>query len=143
MDLWVIFAIVGLLLAAGEVATTSFYLAPFAGGALLAAAVDGAGGPPAASITTFILASILLFVLVRPIAQRHRNMPPLARTGMDALIGQRVLVLDAVDGDAGTVKLSGEVWSARTTVEGAVIPAGTRVQVIAIQGATAIVAEPS
>ncbi|WP_354701910.1 hypothetical protein DSM112329_02251 [Paraconexibacter sp. AEG42_29] len=142
MDLWLLFVIAGLLLAAGEVANTSFYLAPFAGGALLAAAVDGAGGPPAASVTTFVVASVLLFVFLRPIAQRHLEMPAAARTGMDALIGQRVLVLEEIAGGLGTVKLSGEVWTARATAEGARIPAGSRVEVVAIQGATAVVAVP-
>lgn len=143
MDLWVLFVIAGCLLAAGEIVNTSFYLAPFAIACLLAAAVDGAGGPAAASIATLLVASVLLFVFVRPIARRHTEMPALARTGTDALIGQRATVLEPIVGvdGLGTVKIGGEVWTARATVEGHAIAAGTRVEVVEIRGATALVSE--
>ncbi len=143
MDLWVYLVIAGLALAAGEIANASFFLAPFAVACLLAAAVDGAGGPTAASVTTLVVASVGLFVFVRPIARRHLEMPALARTGVDALIGQRALVLEEIsnlDG-AGSVKIGGEVWTARATVEETRIPAGASVQVVEIRGATAVVSE--
>jgi membrane protein implicated in regulation of membrane protease activity len=143
MDLWVLFIIAGCLLGAGEIANTSFYLAPFAVACLLAAAVDAAGGPAGASVTTFVLASVLLFVFVRPIARRHTEMPPLARTGTDALIGQRAVVLEDISNleGIGTVKIGGEIWTARATVEDHQIKAGARVQVVEIRGATALVSE--
>ncbi|MCW3039399.1 MAG: hypothetical protein JWM31_1304 [Solirubrobacterales bacterium] len=145
MDLWVLFVIAGLLLGAGEIAGTSFFLAPFAVACLLAAAVDGAGGPPSASIATLLVASVALFVFVRPIARRHTELPPLARTGVDALIGQRALVLEDISNPegVGTVKIGGEVWTARASVEDHAIPAGARVQVVEIRGATALVSETS
>jgi membrane protein implicated in regulation of membrane protease activity len=143
MDLWVVFVIAGCLLGAGEIANTSFFLAPFAIACLLAAAVDGAGGPTAASVATLLVASVVLFVFVRPIARRHTEMPALARTGTDALIGQRALVLEEIAGDGGlgSVKIGGEVWTARASDEDQLIPAGTRVQVVEIRGATAYVSE--
>jgi membrane protein implicated in regulation of membrane protease activity len=143
MDLWVLFVIVGCLLAAGEILNTSFFLAPFAVAALLAAAVDGAGGPPAASITTFVVASVALFVFVRPIARRHVQMPALSRTGTDALIGQRALVLEEISNleGVGTVKIGGEIWTARAADDDHQIAAGARVQVVEIRGATALVSE--
>jgi hypothetical protein len=39
----------------------------------------------------------------------------------------------------GRVKLSGEVWSARTAREGVVFPAGAELRVVRIDGATAVV----
>jgi membrane protein implicated in regulation of membrane protease activity len=127
MDLWVLFVIVGCLLGAGEILNTSFFLAPFAVAAFLAAAVDGAGGPEAASIATFVVASVVLFIFVRPIA----------------LIGQRALVLEEISNleGVGTVKIGGEIWTARAADEDHQIAAGTRVQVIEIRGATALVSE--
>jgi len=143
MDLWVFFVIVGCLLGVGEILNTSFFLAPFAVAALLAAAVDGAGGPEAASIATFLVASVALFVFVRPIARRHAQMPALSRTGTDALIGQRALVLEAISNleGVGSVKIGGEIWTARAAVEDLQIPAGTSVHVVEIRGATALVSE--
>lgn len=143
MDLWVLFVIIGCVLAAGEIMNTSFFLAPFAVAALMAAAVDASGGPTAASIGTFLVASVLLFVFVRPIARKHTEMPPLARTGTDALIGQRALMIAPIAdaGGLGSVKIGGEVWTARAAEEDHQIAAGARVQVVEIQGATALVTE--
>ncbi len=41
----------------------------------------------------------------------------------------------------GCVKIGGEVWTARSYDEDQVIEAGTRVQVVQIKGATALVSE--
>ncbi len=143
MDLWVIWIIVACAFAAGEIASLSFFLAPFAGGALLASVTDLAGAPQFASIIVFLVSSALLFGFLRPIVTRHANGPPSIRTGTQALIGQSVLVLDAIDNDldSGTVKLSGEVWTARSYLDDRPIPAGTRVDVVEIRGATALVTE--
>ena len=141
-DLWVIWIIAGCALAAGEIATTGFFLAPFALGAFLAAGVDALGAPDALSVAVFLIASVMAFATLRPIARRHTRMPPQIRTGTAALIGARALVLEDVDQDHGSVKLGGEIWTARPYDEHAEqIPAGQRVQVIEIRGATALVTE--
>jgi membrane protein implicated in regulation of membrane protease activity len=141
MDLWVIWLLVGLAFAAGEIASVGFFLAPFAGGAFLAAAVDLTGAPDWLSVAMFFVASALLFGVVRPIARRHVSMPPQLRTGTQALVGKTAVALAEIDQDSGSVKLGGEVWSARCYDEGEVIPVGARVQVVEIKGATALVIE--
>jgi SPFH domain / Band 7 family/NfeD-like C-terminal, partner-binding len=47
------------------------------------------------------------------------------------------LVLQRVDGFGGTAKIGGEEWSARSFLAGEAIPAGERVEVAQIDGATA------
>ena len=141
MDLWVIWLLVGLAFAAGEIASVGFFLAPFAGGAFLAAAVDLVGAPEWASVSAFFVAAALLFGVVRPIAKRHVSMPPQLRTGTQALVGRTAVALAEIDQDSGSVKLGGEVWSARCYDEDEVIPVGARVQVVEIRGATALVIE--
>ncbi len=143
MDLWVIWIVVGCAFAAGEIVSLGFFLAPFAGGAFLAAAVDAAGAPDFASIAVFLVASALLFGLLRPIVRKHTKMPPSIRTGTQALLGQSVLVVEPIDNDrdTGSVKLAGEIWTARSYLDNTPIPAGTRVEVIEIRGATALVTE--
>ena len=143
MDLWVIWILVALAFAVGEIVSLGFFLAPFAGGALLAALVDLAGAPEAASIAVFLVASVLLFGLLRPIVRRHTKMPAATRTGTQKLLGSSVLVLEPIDNDrdTGSVKLSGEVWTARSYLEDHPIAAGTRVEVVEIRGATALVTE--
>ncbi len=134
--LWLIVAVV---LGAGEVLTTSFYLAPFAGGALAAmvASLAGLGIVPAAVV--FLVVSVALLAALRPVARRHRQMPPRLRTGTAALVGRTATVVDRVAHDAGTVKLEGEVWTARSYDEDEVLEPGERVHVLEIRGATALV----
>ena len=57
----------------------------------------------------------------------------------DALIGREALVLSAVTRDGGRVRLNGAEWSARTRDPNQELAAGTRVSVVGIDGATAIV----
>jgi membrane protein implicated in regulation of membrane protease activity len=78
---------------------------------------------------------------VRPIAKRHLYQPPQLRTGTAALVGTSAIVLDRIANDegVGSVRIGGEVWTARAYDDDHVIEAGTRVQVVEIRGATALV----
>ena len=71
MDAWLIWILLAVALAAGEVMSLSFFLAPFAVGALLGAAADLAGAGSAVAIIVFLVSSGLMLGLVRPIARRH------------------------------------------------------------------------
>ena len=141
MDAWVIWLIVAVAFAVGEIATLSFFLAPFAGGALVAAVVSGAGGGDVVSWIAFLVVSIVLLAAVRPVALRHRKQAPSLRTGTAALVGRMATVVERVEGDAGCVRLEGEIWTARPYDEDQVFEEGARVQVLEIRGATALVAE--
>ena len=135
---WILLAVI---LAAGEIITLSFFLAPFAAGALLGAGADLAGLPAAASILVFLVSSGLLFGFVRPVARRHLRTPAQLRTGTAALVGKTAVVTERVDSGAGTVKLDGEIWTARPYLADEVIEQGHSVHVVEIQGATALVSE--
>ena len=143
MDDWVIWLVAAVALAVGEVATTSFFLGPFAIGALIAAIAALAGAPAAVAWGLFVVTTALTFALVRPVARRHLQQGPAQRTGTAALIGCSATVLQEVsgDGEPGTVKLEGETWTARPYDEDGVYAEGTRVQVVQIRGATAYVDE--
>src|SRR5919109_1272206 len=82
-----------------------------------------------------------LGLFLRPIAKRQLQTPARIRTGTAALIGARAMVLERMDVHGGQVKIGGEVWSARAYDEDEVIEPGTRVEVMQIDGATALVAE--
>ena len=136
--IWILLALV---LAAGEVVSLSFFLAPFAVGALLGAVAELAGLGTSVALIVFLISSALLFGFVRPIARRHLRTPPQIRTGTAALVGQTAVVTERVDADAGAVKLEGEIWTARSYDEGAVLEAGRHVHVVEIRGATALVSD--
>ena len=142
MDAWVIWLIVAVVFAVAEVVNLSFYLFPFAIGAAAAALVGIAGGRPGGRARSPSPSSpASSFTIVRPIARRHINMPPQLRTGTAALIGRTAIVTERIVNDeaVGKVRLDGEVWSARAYDEDKVLEPGTRVHVMEIRGATALV----
>jgi membrane protein implicated in regulation of membrane protease activity len=77
--------------------------------------------------------------VLRPLARRHIRLPALNRTGAAALVGERALVLKKVDRSDGRVKIGGEEWSARLFLDGEPIQPGEQVEVVQIDGATALV----
>jgi membrane protein implicated in regulation of membrane protease activity len=143
MDAWLFWILLAVILAAGEVVSLSFYLAPFAVGALLGAIADMAGAGAVVAMLVFLVSSGLLLGFARPIARRHLRTPAQLRTGTAALVGKSAIVTQRVDNDAdsGAVKLDGEVWTARAYDGDEVIDAGRRVHVVEIKGATALVSE--
>jgi membrane protein implicated in regulation of membrane protease activity len=142
MDAWVLWVVLAVILAVGEVVSLSFFLAPFAIGAALAALLDAAGVGAVGQFAAFIASSLLLLAIVRPIARRHVALPPALRTGTAALVGETAVVIDPVSGDAGSVRLKGQVWTARPYDEDdGPYEAGRRVHVMEIRGATALVTE--
>jgi membrane protein implicated in regulation of membrane protease activity len=142
MSGWVIWAIVAVALAVGEIVTTGlFFLGPLALAAVAALIVAALGGGAAIQVVVFIVGSLATLGLLRPIARRHLRQPPQQRTGVAALAGSPALVVERVDASGGLVRLKGEVWSARAYLEDDVIEPGTRVHVVEIDGATALVQE--
>ena len=139
---WVIWAILAVLLALGELATPGlFFLGPVALAAIPAGIVALIGGAAWLQVLVFILGSLATLGIVRPIARAHLQMPALMRTGTAALVGARALVLERVDQNGGRVRIGGEEWSARAYMDDQVIEPGARVEVAKIEGATALVYE--
>jgi membrane protein implicated in regulation of membrane protease activity len=141
MSAWVAWAVAAAILAAGEAATAGLVLGPIALAAAVAAVVAAAGAGVALQMVAFALVSFAALGLLRPIAKRHLRIPAHVRTGAAALIGSPAMVLERVDADGGRVKIGGEVWSARSYDEDRVIEPGVRVEVLKIDGATALVSE--
>jgi membrane protein implicated in regulation of membrane protease activity len=138
---WAWWLVIAAALTGGEILTLGFFLGPIALAALLATLVAVVGGSLGLQIAAFVAGSIASLAIVRPIAKRHMRTPPSIRTGTAALIGERAVVLERVDQDGGRVKLAGEVWTARAFDDDDVLEPGTRVEVMKIEGATAVVAE--
>jgi membrane protein implicated in regulation of membrane protease activity len=141
MDAWIVWLVAACLLGIGEMHQGGFYLAPFAIGALLAAVVGLLGVGVALSGVVFLASSAIVFATLRPVARRHRRLPPAIRTGAAALIGRKAVVLERISNyeSVGCVKIDGEVWTARSFDEDEVFDPGERVEVVEIRGATALV----
>lgn len=140
MPAWVVWAIVSVLLAVGEIFTPGlFFLGPIALAALAATVTAAVGGPIWIQIVIFGVGSFAAVGLLRPIARAHLTMPRAIRTGAAALEGARAVVLQPVTSRGGRVKIGGEEWSARSYVPDEEFGVGTEVEVAQIQGATALV----
>jgi membrane protein implicated in regulation of membrane protease activity len=140
MPAWLIWAIVTVLLAVGEIFTPGlFFLGPIALAALAATVTAAVGGPIWLQIVVFGAGSFAAVGLLRPIARRHLTMPRAIRTGSAALEGAKAVVLQRVDGSGGRVKIGGEEWSARSYLADEAFDVGAEVEVAQIQGATALV----
>lgn len=141
MEEWVLWMAAAGLLAVGELLTMGFFLAPIAIAAVLTAGAALAGAGLAVQLVVFILASAASVGLLRPVARRHLHTPARIRTGTAALVGRPATVIERVDADGGSIKLAGEVWSARAFDEDHAFEPGQRVEVLKIEGATALVHE--
>lgn len=137
---WVLWVALALVLGVVEVVAVEFVFLMFALGALAAAVVSALGAPLWAQVLAFSAVSGILLAAVRPWALRafHRSVPETA-TNIAAHVGRSAVVVLDVTAHAGRVKLAGEVWTARAARPEDVIPAGSTVRVVRIEGATAVV----
>ncbi|GAA3140371.1 membrane protein implicated in regulation of membrane protease activity [Kribbella aluminosa] len=139
MQSWVLWVIVAAVLGTAELMAATFDLLLLAVAALAAGTVAGVGLGIGFQVLAFAVTAATLATLVRPVARRHLTGHPGLRTGVAALVGREAVVLAPCDRDAGRVRIGGEEWSARSYDPDLHIPAGTRVDVFAIEGATALV----
>jgi membrane protein implicated in regulation of membrane protease activity len=139
---WILWLIAACAFGIGEMHTGGLYLLPFAIAAAIAAAVSLLGVGALLTGGLFIASSVVVVGALRPVARRHRRLPPAIRTGAAALVGRRATVLERIANDEGVgcVRIEGgEVWTARAYAEDEIIEAGEHVEVVEIKGATALV----
>jgi membrane protein implicated in regulation of membrane protease activity len=136
---WLPWLVAAGILGLVELHTLTLVLGMLAVAALPAAATAAIGAPPAVQVLVFAIGAALALAVVRPVARRHRNLPPGLRTGTAALVGQRGTVVSAIADGHGQVRIGGEVWSARSYADDQQLPVGAAVDIVGIDGATAVV----
>jgi membrane protein implicated in regulation of membrane protease activity len=142
MPAWAVWVIAAVVLAGVELFTPGLFVAGLLVLPALAAALAATLGAGAAvQLIVFIVGSAGSALFLRPLARSHLRMPAQLRTGTAALIGAPATVLQRVDRDGGRVRIGGEEWSARAFMDDQVIEPGSRVEVVKIEGATALVLE--
>ena len=134
--IWLVF---GLGLVAAEALTGDMSLLMLGGGALATAGFSLLGLPVWADGAVFLLVSVLLLVLVRPVMRRRLSAGDGIPEPAKALEGKHAQVVDRITRDQGQVKLDGEVWTARPLNEDDSYEPGDQVTVMRIDGATAVV----
>ncbi|MCZ0210963.1 NfeD family protein [Streptomyces sp. UMAF16] len=139
IDAWVWWLVGAAALGIPLVVTAMPEFGMLAVGAVAAAVVSALGFDAVIQVLAFVVVSVALIAVVRPIAARHSTQRPQLTTGVEALKGRQAVVLERVDGSGGRIKLAGEVWSARALDTGRAYEVGQEVDVVDIEGATAIV----
>ena len=139
---WLVWVLAAVALAVGEVLTPGlFFLGPVALAAGAAALAALLGVETIGSLIVFIVCSVASLAILRPVARRHIRQPAISRTGTDALVGRKAIVTRQVDAVGGRVRVGGEEWSARAYIGDQVLIEGQTVDIVQIEGATALVAE--
>src|ERR1700761_7602255 len=96
MDAWVLWLIAAVIFALGELASTSLFLAPFAGGAAIAALLAATGAGATIEWAVFLVVSVILLAALRPVARQHKRSRGQIRTGTAALVGRQATVVERI-----------------------------------------------
>jgi len=139
MSAWVIWLVIAAVLGVAEVTTLTLALGLLAIGALAGALTGALGLPLLVQVIAFAVTSAAGLAVIRPLAVRHLRQPPPLRSGTAALVGREAFALTEVTRHSGRVRIGGEEWTARPYDPGVVIAQGTDVDVLAIEGVTALV----
>jgi membrane protein implicated in regulation of membrane protease activity len=142
VDAWLLWLIAGGLFAAGELASLDLVLLMFAGGALGGMAVALLGLALPLQVLAFVVVSVGLLVLIRPVAKRQLvDRTPLQLDGVDVHVGKTVLVSQRVDVHHGRIRMGADEWSARTQHSSEAYEVGETVRILQVDGATVVVGD--
>jgi membrane protein implicated in regulation of membrane protease activity len=135
---WIWVAIAAVFIVA-EIFTAGFFLFPFAVGAGVAALINFLGLPAWLQWVCFLGLSGILVLTSRRLADRFSHEPP-EKVGVDRLIGQTGLVIEAIDPvtDSGRVRIKKDEWRATTDDESSV-DVNEKVRVVRVEGAHLVV----
>ncbi|MGN0152974.1 MAG: NfeD family protein [Lachnospiraceae bacterium] len=134
---WLLLAAIFIVI---EIITLGLTTIWFAGGAFVAAIAGACGANLIVQVVLFLVVSIVLLVLTRPLAVKHLDSKT-EKTNAEALVGQSAVVLQEIDNlkETGQAKINGMEWTARAKEDSMIIPAGTAVRIVEIQGVKLIV----
>ncbi|MBQ3556618.1 MAG: helix-turn-helix domain-containing protein [Oscillospiraceae bacterium] len=123
-----------ILFSVGEAVTVGLTSVWFAVGALGALLCALFGGTLWLQLGVFLALSGLSLALARPLAKKFLT-PGYSATNADRVIGQEAVVTETIDNlhGQGQVNIAGQTWTARSQ-DDAVIPEGTLVRVLLIEG---------
>ncbi len=136
----IIWLVITVILSVIEIFTLGLVTIWFAAGAAVAFILSLFDAPMAVQVGAFLVVSIAVLVLVRPIATKHFN-NRLKKTNIDAYVGRKLIAKTEIDNLHGTgkVDMDGSTWLAVSSVDNIVIPAGSEVKVVEVKGAKLIV----
>jgi len=137
---WVIWVVIAVIALAGEMFNLGLYLASF-GVAAAIVAVLSLAAPLVAQIAVFLAVSLTLLFVARPLVlrvlPRSDEASTLPTTGP---IGKGAVVVQSLTRQSGQIRVGeGEFWSARALDPDVLLPPGREVEVVQMDGLTALV----
>jgi membrane protein implicated in regulation of membrane protease activity len=136
-----VWLVVALVLVGLELATLAFIALYLAVGAVAAAIVGASGGNIAVQVLVFAIVSIASLVLTRKPLKKALDRTPQVASNALTVVGKHALVtvpLAEGPGHRGQIRVGTEYWSARSN-DDQPIAVGTTVEVVGIEGVTALV----
>ncbi|MDD3413642.1 MAG: NfeD family protein [Lachnospiraceae bacterium] len=136
---WLLLLVILLVI---EIVTLGLTTIWFAGGSLVAFFAALLGAPLAVQIILFLVVSLILLFVTRPIAVKYFNRDRV-KTNVESMIGRQGIVISPIDNLQGTgqVTVNGLEWSARAKEDGTTFQLGSVVVVTDVQGVKLIVEE--
>ncbi len=136
---WLVLVVVMLVI---EIITLGLTTLWFAGGALVAFVASLFGAPLIVQIILFLVVSIILLLVTRPLAVKYFNKDRI-RTNAESLIGVQAIVISEINNlqGIGQVTVGGQEWSAKAKDSQRNFQPGEVVRVVEIQGVKLIVEE--
>ena len=109
-------------------------------GAFVAAIAAACGANLVIQIILFVVVSVVLLFLTRPIAVKHLNANT-EKTNAEALVGAKAVVLEEINNlkETGKAKVNGMEWTARAKSDDEIIPVDSMVTITEISGVKLIV----
>ena len=140
-NMWAAWLTIAAVLGLAELASLDFTLLMLAAGALTAAGVAAfLPGLLWLQIVVGLITAAAMLAAIRPMIVRKIHHGQELKTGSAHVIGKSGLVVKEIHPDGGgSIRLGGELWTARPYDEVSTIAPGTRVEVMSIDGATAVV----
>jgi membrane protein implicated in regulation of membrane protease activity len=140
-NMWAAWLTIAAVLGLAELASLDFTLLMLAAGALTAAGVAAIfPGLLWLQIVVGLVTAAAMLAAIRPMIVRKIHHGQELKTGSAHVIGKSGVVVKEIHPDGGgSIRLGGELWTARPYDEVSTIAPGTRVEVMSIDGATAVV----
>lgn len=90
--------------------------------------------------SVFVISSVILLLLTKPLVNKFTKKDKKIETNAYSIIGKKGLVIQDINNTLGIgqIKISNEVWSAKTENENT-IEKGTEIKIIRIDGVKAVV----
>lgn len=137
-QVWLIIAGVCFII---EMATVGFFVFWFGIGALLSMLIS-IFCPENILLQSiiFVVSSVILLFLTKPLVDKFTKKDKKIETNAYSIIGKKGIVLQDINSTygIGQVKISGEVWSAKSD-DNDIIKKGSQIEVVKIEGVKAVV----